>query len=114
MHPAQAHSQEGFSDTPWKSSGLVLNKDLFRAEFNGIRLDLTAREYDLLSVLHRERHRVVPREELHRRVWSGSESGERVVDTYVSRLRTKLRSAGHPGIGVLRKRGYRLLGDEQD
>ena len=114
MHPAQARSHEGFAGPTWNPRGLVLNQDLFRAEFNGTKLDLTAREYDLLSILHRERHRVVPRDELHRRVWSGSETGERVVDTYVSRLRTKLRSAGHPGIGVLRKRGYRLLGSEHD
>lgn len=114
MQSARANSQESLGSPPVGSQGLVLNQDLFRAEFNGKKLDLTAREYDLLSILHRERHRVVPREELHQRVWSGSETGERVVDTYVSRLRTKLRAAGHPGIAVLRKRGYRLLGSEND
>ncbi|MEX0763184.1 MAG: winged helix-turn-helix domain-containing protein [Dehalococcoidia bacterium] len=93
---------------------ITLNHDLFVAECNGDRLELTAREFDLLALLIREQHRVLPREELHRRVWNTGGSGLRVVDTYVSRLRTKLKMAGHPGIAVLRKRGYRLLGADDD
>ncbi len=89
-------------------SGLTIDPNLFEARFDGELIQLTATEFDLLDVLSRERDRVVPREELRDRVWGAGDAGIRVVDTFISRLRTKLRSAGHPGITSVRKRGYRL------
>ena len=89
-------------------SALSLNENLFEIEFNKTPLDLTPREYDLLVVLIQESKRVVGRAELLRKVWSGSSPLIRVVDTYICRLRSKLQAAGHPGISVARKRGYRL------
>ena len=90
-------------------STLSLNENLFKIEFSGVPLDLTPREYDLLAVLMQESHRVVGRAELLRRVWVQGKPLLRVVDTYICRLRAKLQRAGHPGIGVARKRGYRLV-----
>ena len=90
------------------SDGLTIDRNLFEARFKGHLIPLTATEFDLLDVLGRERDRVVPRSELLERVWGSGNTGIRVVDTFVSRLRTKLRSAGHPGIASIRKRGYRL------
>jgi DNA-binding response OmpR family regulator len=90
----------------------LIDRSLFVVKFAGKEIELTATEFDLLQTLYEERHRVVPRPELHSKVWSedGENSpGPRVVDTYVSRLRAKLRAAGHPGIASVRKRGYRLL-----
>ena len=89
-------------------SVLSLNQNLFEIKFNNTPLDLTPREYDLLVVLMQESRRVVGRAELLRKVWSGSSPLIRVVDTYICRLRSKLQAAGHPGISVARKRGYRL------
>ena len=90
-------------------SSLSVNENLFKIEFGGVPLDLTPREYDLLAVLMQESHRVVGRPELLRRVWVQGKPLLRVVDTYICRLRAKLQCAGHPGIGVARKRGYRLI-----
>lgn len=90
------------------SSALLIDRQLFTVKFRGREINLTATEFDLLEALHEERHRVVPRPELHRKVWRDGAPGTRVVDTYVSRLRAKLRAAGHPGITSVRKRGYRL------
>ena len=90
-------------------TALSLNENLFEIKFDGKTLDLTPREYDLLAVLMQESQRVVGREELLRRVWAEGKPLIRVVDTYVCRLRSKLQSAGHPGIAVARKRGYRLV-----
>ena len=106
----QTAAAQGPLTEPPGAAALRLNHDLFVAECNGMLVDLTAREFDLLKVLTKESHRVVSREELHSRVWSSGDAGLRVVDTYVSRVRGKLKAAGHPGIAVLRKRGYRLLG----
>ena len=88
---------------------LSLNENLFEIEFKRKALDLTPREYDLLAVLMQETQRVLGRTEILRRVWIESQPLIRVVDTYICRLRSKLQSAGHPGISVARKRGYRLI-----
>lgn len=57
----------------------------------------------------KESQRVVGRAELLRRVWIERKPLVRVVDTYICRVRAKLQHAGHPGIAVARKRGYRLI-----
>ncbi len=90
-------------------AALFLNKNLFEIEFKGKPLELTPREYDLLEVLMQESQRVVGRVELLSRVWVERKPLIRVVDTYICRLRAKLQRVGHPGIGVARKRGYRLI-----
>ena len=93
-----------------ESEPLLIDRRLFEVWFNGTRISLTATEYDLLEVLHREHERVLSRPEILRQVWGEGKQGLRVVDTYVSRLRTKLKKAGHPGVHSVRKRGYRLAG----
>lgn len=90
-------------------SALSVNENLFKIEFNSVPFDLTPHEYDLLAVLMQESRRVVGRPELLRRVWVQGKPLFRVVDTYICRLRAKLQCAGHLGIGVARKRGYRLI-----
>ena len=90
-------------------SVLSVNENLFEIEFKGSPLQLTPREYDLLAVLMKESQRVVGRAELLSRVWTEGKPLIRVVDTYICRLRAKLQDAGHPGISVARKRGYRLI-----
>ncbi len=90
-------------------TALSLNENLCEVKFDGKLLDLTPREYDLLAVLMQESQRVVGRAELLRRVWIEGKPLVRVVDTYICRLRAKLQHAGHPGIAVARKRGYRLI-----
>ena len=72
-------------------------------------LKLTRREADLLTAFMDDPDRVLTRQELHARVWGRLDTTFRVVDAYVSRLRTKLRNAGHPGIGSVRMRGYLML-----
>ncbi|MDG0866959.1 winged helix-turn-helix domain-containing protein [Candidatus Lucifugimonas marina] len=95
-------------------NALSLNHDLFQIQFKGKPLDLTPREYDLLAVLIQETQRVVGRAELLRRVWGDGKALVRVVDTYICRLRAKLQDAGHPGISVARKRGYRLIATKDE
>ena len=90
-------------------NALSLNQNLFQILFKGKVLNLTPREDDLLAVLMEESQRVVGRAELLRRVWIKRTPLVRVVDTYICRLRAKLQDAGHPGIAVARKRGYRLI-----
>jgi len=74
----------------------------------GQALTLSVREFELLSAMARRQGAIITREELYRTVW-GSElrHGDRSVDVYVSKLRSKLETAlpdrrfihTHPGFG---------------
>lgn len=75
---------------------------------DGSALTLTVRELELLTALAQNADRVMTREELVQRVWHrGFDPGDRSVDVYVGRLRTKLGRAlpgrrfihTHTGIG---------------
>lgn len=60
---------------------------------NGTPVDLTQKEYDLLSYLIRERGKVFSREDLMQRVWNYDYYGDmRTVDVTVRRLREKSRT----------------------
>ena len=74
-------------------------------------LPLSVREYGVLTALARRAGRIVAREELFAVVWGGSlRAGDRSVDVYVHKVRTKLEDALpnwrfiHTHVGF----GYRL------
>jgi len=75
----------------------------------GKRVELTATEFKLLTILVQRRGRVQSRDQLLRDVWDYDESmNSRTVDTHMRRLRQKLgRSAKF--LGTVRGLGYRLL-----
>lgn len=83
-----------------------------RARVNGVDVDLTKREFDLLAVLAEEPGRVVPRQELFSRVWDPVWVGTgKTLDVHVASLRRKLGDA--TVIETVRGVGYRLAtGDE--
>jgi len=74
------------------------------------RIELTAREYELLEFMARNPRRVLSRSLLLSRVW-GQESGveTNVVDVYVGYVRRKVDAAGEtPLIRTVRGAGYAL------
>jgi DNA-binding response OmpR family regulator len=77
------------------------------------RVDLPAKEYELLLKLASEPTRVFTKEELLREVWGFQSLGRtRTLDSHASRLRRKLNAAGEgPFVLNLWGVGYRLLGD---
>jgi two-component system phosphate regulon response regulator PhoB len=73
----------------------------------GERLELTPREFQLLSALMRESGRVLSRLQLIRTVWgSDSQQAERVVDAHIKAIRRKLGDAGDC-VETVRGVGYR-------
>jgi len=59
----------------------------------GQRIELTAREYELLEFLARNKDRVVSREMLAREVWRESARAtplDNVIDVHIARLRRKV------------------------
>jgi len=74
----------------------------------GQAMTLSVREFELLAAMARRQGAIVTREDLYRTVWGGTlRPGDRSVDVYVSKLRTKLEGAlpdrrfihTHPGFG---------------
>src|SRR5438874_71173 len=84
-----------------------------RVSVDGNRVDLPAKEYELLLKLASEPTRVFTKEELLREVWGFQSLGRtRTLDSHASRLRRRLSSAGD-GDFVVNEWGvgYRLLQD---
>ncbi|ADU27655.1 response regulator transcription factor [Ethanoligenens harbinense] len=78
-------------------AGLLLRLNAREATLNGVPLDLTPTEYDLMVYMARNREKAISRTELLRHVWrygSGTEVDTRATDDTVKRLRKKLVKAG--------------------
>jgi DNA-binding response OmpR family regulator len=77
-----------------------------RVTVDGAEVDLTAKEFDLLECLLRNRGRVMSRSELKELVWDFSfDAQTKVVDLYVHYLRKKLGATGDV-IQTVRGVGY--------
>lgn len=78
--------------------GITLDLDRRSAFLEGREVDLTVKEFDLVSLLMRSEGRVFSRESLLNLVWGQDYFGEeRTVDVHIRRLREKLeRDPAHP------------------
>ena len=78
----------------------------------GVEVDLSMREFELLSYLMRHPDQVVSRAQILDAVWGFDFDAEtKVVDVYISSLRRKLALDGVPApIETVRQVGYRLRG----
>ncbi len=77
----------------------------------GRPISLAGKELQLLRYLIDNRERVVPREEIMRKVWEySSDASSRTIDTHVAWLRQKLEeNAQSPRhIQTIRGKGYRF------
>jgi DNA-binding response OmpR family regulator len=104
---------------PLVAGELEVRPDQFQAFVSGRSLELTRREYELLETLSESSGTVIPRDQIYQRVWGYAMAhGDRSVDVFVRKLRSKLHkhSPGwdyiHTHFGV----GYRFeaLADSPD
>jgi len=88
---------------------VVIDVPRHATSVQGKKVELTATEFKLLTILVQRRGRVQSRDQLLKDVWDYDESmNSRTVDTHMRRLRQKLgRSAKF--LGTVRGLGYRLL-----
>lgn len=89
-----------------RSGPLEIDLDSRRCLRNGLEVNLTRREFDLLTALLRYEGRIHSRRQLLALVWGDHPVASRTVDAHVASLRRKLGSALQ--ITTLRGVGYRL------
>jgi two-component system, OmpR family, KDP operon response regulator KdpE len=83
--------QEGTTAGSLEIGGLWLDPDAHEAELDGVALDLSRREFDLLHYLAQHAGQVVTRRDLLTHVWRLPYGGaDKTVDVHISWLRRKL------------------------
>ncbi|MBD9735054.1 response regulator transcription factor [Streptomyces sp. H28] len=108
LRRARATGGQAPSSTVISVGGLTVDPLRRQAELDGVPLDLTRREFDLLAFLAGRPGVVVPRKELLAEVWQQSYGDDQTIDVHLSWLRRKLgETAARPrylhtlrGVGV--------------
>ncbi len=76
---------------PMVAGEIEIREDQFQAFVSGRSVNLTRREFELLQVLAEASGRVIEREDIYQRVWGYAMAhGDRSVDVFVRKLRSKL------------------------
>ncbi len=93
------------------AGNIVIDQGRHEVKVNGVPIELTYKEYELLSFLAKHRGRVYSRDELLDKVWGIDYVGEtRTVDVHIRHLRQKIGQDqnGEEYIETIRGRGYKL------
>jgi DNA-binding response OmpR family regulator len=82
-------------------------REVFRGQR---RIELTAREFDVLALFMQHPRQVLTRDVLYERIWNYDFGGEsNIIEVYIRYLRTKLEEGGEPRlIHTVRGVGYVL------
>ncbi len=92
---------------------LVINPATREVRNNGVLVELTYKEYELLLYLIEHNTRVVTRDELLNHIWGYEYDGEtRTLDIHIRTLRQKLGNIGADCIRTVRSVGYRFAKPE--
>ncbi len=93
---------------------IVIDKTKFTCTVKGKQLQLTAKEFELLSLLVENKSRVVSRSQLLRDIWGFDGDVEtRTLDMHIKTIREKLSNAGgDPYIVTVRSVGYAIYDEE--
>ena len=94
-----------------KIDDLEINIERHQVTVNGNNVELTLKEFELLSYLAEKRGHVVTRDQLLDKVWGIEYAGEtRTVDVHIRYLRKKLGKHGDEDkyIETIRGKGYKL------
>ena len=93
-----------------QSGNIMIDEAGYSAKLNGVQLDLTYTEFELLKYLAQHPGRVFSRQQLLSDVWGYDYyGGTRTVDVHVRRLRAKLGPEYESVIGTVRNVGYRFV-----
>ena len=105
--PAPAAAAPANDSVMALAENLTLHTDSFQVYKNGNPIDLTQREYELLTFLASHPNKVYSRVDLMEQVWNYGYIGDdaRTVDVTVRRLREKLEDVPAEPVYILTRRG---------
>ncbi|WP_349673418.1 response regulator transcription factor [Lacrimispora sp.] len=93
---------------------LNLNKKTREVTCDGVKVELTLKEFELLQYLMENHNKVVTRDELLNHIWGYDYDGEtRTLDMHIRTLRQKLGENGGSCIKTVRGVGYRFIKTEE-
>ncbi|MCL2889382.1 MAG: response regulator transcription factor [Eggerthellaceae bacterium] len=94
--------------------GITLDEHAHTVHVNGEPIELKMMEFKLLCYLMKNNGRVISKEELFRKVWEDSITGDNTLNVHIRRLREKLESdPNNPRyIQTVWGAGYRFRGDQ--
>jgi len=102
---------------PILAGEVEIHRDQYQAFVDGVSLDLTRREFELIELLAGSGGRVLEREFIYQRLWGyAMVRGDRSVDVFVRKLRQKLERVSpdwryiHTHFGI----GYRFAAEPLD
>jgi DNA-binding response OmpR family regulator len=88
--------EEDSNAQPIERPGLLIDVRRRRVEIDGVEVQLTPLEFEILHALAREPGVVLSRDQLMDRIWGYRDhAGGRVVDSHVARLRRKIHEDGN-------------------
>lgn len=90
---------------------MIIDPERFSVTVNGVKYDLTPKEFELLCILAREPGRVFTREYLLERIWGYDYMGDsRTVDVHIRHIRQKLEQVSESSqfVETVRGVGYRF------
>jgi len=92
---------------------IILDMDAREVLRGGVRLELTAKEFELLNLFMQNPKRVLSRDLIMDKIWGYDYSGEsNVLEVYIAMLRQKMEEHGGKRIiQTIRGAGYILRGD---
>jgi len=86
---------------------LILNLDKYELTVNGLSVELTFKEYELLKILLENQNKVFSRNKLLSVIWGYDfYGGSRTVDVHMKRLRSKLDTPYNLMLKTIRNVGY--------
>ncbi len=102
-------------EEPLRVGELILDPRARRTSRDGVDIELSAREFDILQLLLRRSGQLVTRLDILDEVWDGeTDLRSNVIDVHVASLRAKIdKPFGTDTITTLRGAGYRVEGDSR-
>ncbi len=109
--------QRGAVQSPTKSEvsriivvdGLTIDEISYEVIYNNKKIDLTAREFEILKTLAKNSGRVYSRDNIVKLIWGEDFEGmARTVDSHIARIRTKLGEWGASHLVTVYGTGYKL------
>lgn len=102
-------ANQSASNEATEQKGLVIDHDAYVATIDGKTLDLTLKEFEILSYLVENSGKVLSRDQLLNAVWGYDFIGDtRTVDSHIARLRLKLGEYGSAKLKTVYGIGYKI------